>query len=298
MKCWLTVGAMLAVLTGCSTTGGQSAPVVNLMGANTVVPTSVSHAVVPPVAGGYVIQKGDTLYSIALEHGVAYRDIADWNHLTDINHIQVGNTLRMTAPGQSTGVASASDQAQTTPMHLSSVNSQTTSAAMHVKNLPNNNLTVTSDGQAAPVNSTSNNNMAVGGATTSSATTASTFNWIWPTAGKVISQFNDTTANSKGIDIAGVRGQAIVAVAAGKVVYSGSGLHGYGNLVIIKHDERYLTAYAHNQTILVKEGQTVSQGQTIAEMGDSDATRVELHFEVRDLGKPIDPLKFLPAQQS
>jgi lipoprotein NlpD len=117
--------------------------------------------------------------------------------------------------------------------------------------------------------------------------------WMWPTAGKVIAGFSES-ANLKGVDIAGKAGQPVVASAAGKVVYVGSGLRGYGKLVIVKHNNTFLSAYAHNREIVVKEGQQVAKGQKIAEMGDSDSDQVKLHFEIRRLGKPVDPAKFLP----
>ncbi|MEO6749368.1 MAG: peptidoglycan DD-metalloendopeptidase family protein [Casimicrobiaceae bacterium] len=117
--------------------------------------------------------------------------------------------------------------------------------------------------------------------------------WMWPAKGRIIGAFSET-ANLKGIDIAGTAGTPVVASAAGKVVYAGSGLRGYGKLVIIKHNDTYLSAYAHNRAIVVKEGDTVARGQKIAEMGNSDADQVKLHFEIRRLGKPMDPAKFLP----
>ena len=121
--------------------------------------------------------------------------------------------------------------------------------------------------------------------------------WGMPTSGKVVAGFSESD-NRKGVDIVGQRGQAVVASASGKVVYSGSGLRGYGKLIIIKHNKTYLSAYAHNDQILVKEGQTVSKGQKIAEMGNTDASQVELHFEIRKLGKPVDPAKYLPLVKS
>jgi lipoprotein NlpD len=117
--------------------------------------------------------------------------------------------------------------------------------------------------------------------------------WLWPTSGKIVTGFSDT-ANLKGIDIAGKAGQPIFASAAGKVVYAGTGLRGYGKLVIVKHNNTYLSAYAHNRDLLVKEGQQVTRGQKIAEMGNTDSDEVKLHFEIRKLGKPVDPLKYLP----
>ena len=118
-----------------------------------------------------------------------------------------------------------------------------------------------------------------------------------PAKGKLVGQFSES-ANRKGIDIAGKLGQPVLASAAGKVVYSGSGLRGYGKLIIIKHNKTYLSAYAHNDKIIVKEGQSVTRGQKIAEMGNTDSNRVELHFEVRRFGKPVDPAKYLPIGKS
>ena len=119
--------------------------------------------------------------------------------------------------------------------------------------------------------------------------------WGWPTQGKVVAEFSETSS-AKGVDIAGKTGQPVQAAAAGKVVYSGSGLRGYGKLIIIKHNKTYLSAYAHNSQILVKEGQSIAKGQKIAEMGDSDADRVKLHFEIRRFGKPVDPMKYLSGE--
>ena len=123
--------------------------------------------------------------------------------------------------------------------------------------------------------------------------TTTSLGWIWPASGKIVAGFSES-ANLKGIDIAGKPGQPVVASAAGKVVYAGTGLRGYGKLVIVKHNNTFLSAYAHNREILVKEGQQVAKGQKIAEMGDTDADQVKLHFEIRRLGKPVDPAKFLP----
>jgi lipoprotein NlpD len=121
--------------------------------------------------------------------------------------------------------------------------------------------------------------------------------WGMPATGKVIGEFSES-ANRKGVDIAGKKGQAVVASASGKVVYSGSGLRGYGKLIIIKHNKTFLSAYAHNDQVLVKEGQSVSKGQKIAEMGSSDSDQVKLHFEIRKFGKPVDPAQYLPLIKS
>lgn len=119
-------------------------------------------------------------------------------------------------------------------------------------------------------------------------------NLAWPVKGPIIGNFDDST--NKGVNIGGAEGTPIKAAADGRVVYAGNGLRGYGNLIIIKHDATYLTAYAHNRTLMVKEGDSVTKGQKIAEMGSSDASRVMLHFEVRKQGKPVDPMKYLPPQ--
>jgi lipoprotein NlpD len=118
--------------------------------------------------------------------------------------------------------------------------------------------------------------------------------WIWPAQGSLIAGFDE--AKNKGLDIAGKAGDSVLAAADGRVVYAGAGLRGYGNLIILKHNNTYLTAYAHNRTLLVKEDQSVQKGQKIAEMGNSDADRVKLHFEIRRQGKPVDPARYLPAR--
>ena len=118
--------------------------------------------------------------------------------------------------------------------------------------------------------------------------------WIWPAQGALIAGFSEV--KNKGLDIGGKAGDPVIAAADGRVVYAGAGLRGYGNLIILKHNNTYLTAYAHNQTLLVKEDQSVQKGQKIAEMGNSDADRVKLHFEIRKQGKPVDPARYLPAR--
>jgi lipoprotein NlpD len=137
-------------------------------------------------------------------------------------------------------------------------------------------------------------NTAVAPGSTVTATDDEKLSWMWPSDGKIVATFDE--GKSKGIDIAGKLGQQVMAAGAGKVMYAGSGIRGYGNLVIVKHSNSLLSAYAHNRSIVVKEGQTVSKGQVIAEMGDSDADSVKLHFEIRQQGKPVDPSRFLPSR--
>ncbi|HWC45033.1 MAG TPA: peptidoglycan DD-metalloendopeptidase family protein, partial [Casimicrobiaceae bacterium] len=133
-----------------------------------------------------------------------------------------------------------------------------------------------------------------GSASSSAAAGGDHLDWMWPAKGKIVTNFSET-ANLKGIDIAGTAGEPVRASAPGRVVYAGNGLRGYGKLIIIKHNDTYLSAYAHNREILVKEGQQVTRGQKIAEMGNTDADQVKLHFEIRRHGKPMDPTKYLPA---
>ena len=214
--------------------------------------------------GYYSVRPGDTLTKIALENGQAWRDIAKWNGLDNPNVIEVDQVLRVAPP-----VADASNR----PM-----------AAAKPANAP-------------PTSTTQATNTATNTATNQTPSSTSTDDnlvFAWPHPGQVLTGFDET--KNKGLDFAGKAGDPVLAAADGKVVYAGSGLRGYGNLVILKHNNTYLTAYAHNQSLLVKEDQTVQKGQRIAEMGNSDADRVKLHFEIRKQGKPVDPAKLLPSR--
>jgi lipoprotein YgeR len=210
----------------------------------------------PVGAGYYRVRRGDTLTAIAGRHHQSVGNLSRWNRLANPNSLEVGQVLRVAPPGRAGGAASESAQATTGPSPSSS---------------PNRPPSVTPS--LAP---------------------ASSIALAWPANGIVIRGFNGV--NSKGIDIAGNAGDPVRAAAAGTVVYAGSGLRGYGNLLIIKHNADFLTAYAHNRTLLVKEGEAVKQGQTIAEMGDSDTDRIMLHFELRYRGRSIDPARSLPAR--
>lgn len=212
--------------------------------------------------GYYTVKPGDTLLKIALENGQSFRDIASWNQLENPNRIEVGQVLRVIAP---TG-----GEVVVKPVPKAAVVASPVSAPVPaVATLP-----PTAAPPAAP--------------------DAVSSNWIWPVNSAVVAGFDEV--KNKGIDLGGKVGDPVVAVADGRVVYVGAGLRGYGNLIILKHDNVFLTAYAHNRTLLVKEDQSVLKGQKIAEMGNSDADRVKLHFEVRRQGKPVDPIKYLPAR--
>ena len=220
----------------------------------------------------YTVKPGDTLMRIALESGQAWRDIARWNGMDNPNVIEVGQVLRVMPPAAETAVS-------TKPV---------TPPKIETKPL---------DGSAKPpapaASGTAPAASGVGPAVPS-RDNDDDVQWAWPAAGPVATPFDES--RNKGLAITGKAGDPVFAAADGRVVYAGSGLRGYGNLVIVKHNATYLTAYAHNQTLLVKEDQVVRKGQKIAEMGSSDAERVQLHFEVRRQGKPIDPSKLLPAR--
>ena len=334
-------------------------------------------------AASYTVKRGDTLYQIALDNGLDYRELAAWNHIDNVNRIYVGQALRLTAPGQPpaagggvsvastaapSGATSLPDGVTTAPLRsvppvvatpatsaagqpVATTGAPPTSAAPGavpgalamipgpgtagtavgagaapapagtalLKTSPKaiklpysdqavREMTLEASSVPAPPNAVVAAVPAPGpaqpevaaaqpqAAPSAAATPAAgddQLNWMWPAKGRVIAQFSDT-ANLKGIDIAGSAGAPVYASAAGRVVYAGSGLRGYGKLIIIKHNATYLSAYAHNQDILVKEGQQVARGQKIADMGNTDANQVKLHFEIRRFGKPMDPEKFLP----
>ena len=232
--------------------------------------------------GYYSVKSGDTLIRIGMDNGQSWRDIARWNNTENPNLIETGQVLRVTPP-EETGVV---------VRPVSSTNVVTSPAPANSTSTPaptSNTATVRPPASAAnPSNaSTPANSLA----NTDSA--EDTVSFQWPTRGNVLAGFDEV--KNKGIDIAGKAGDPVLAAADGKVVYAGSGLRGYGNLIILKHNNTFLTAYAHNQSLLVKEDQAIKRGQKIAEMGNSDADQVKLHFEIRRQGKPVDPAKYLPA---
>jgi len=262
----------------------------------------------------YTVKPGDTLYSIALENGLDYKEIASWNQLPDVNLIKVGQQLRLTDPAEAGGgdagvvvrplradsgaaavTPPAADTQVTTVSYpkalklASSADAATVArqaegpvqaAAAVAGKRPDDKVAVVPDAkppvEAKPQPAAPANEEDVA--------------WAWPATGKIITPFSDA---AKGIDIGGKQGQPVLAAGAGHVVYAGAGLRGYGKLVIIKHNKTYLSAYAHNSQLLVKEGDSVKKGDKIAEMGNTDADQVKLHFEIRRFGKPVDPTKLL-----
>lgn len=251
-----------------------------------------------PRPGVYVVKPGDTLNGISRQTGVAVQNIIIWNRLTSPNQITVGQEL-LIAPPEGTQVRpvtpSEVEVRPVTPPGTAPVTPPAATAAP-LKESPRGGKVPYTDqawaqaqGQAA-AEAPKPETPAVPAPEARAPVAAG--DWLWPAEGKVITTFSE--GNGKGIDIAGKPGDPVVASAAGKVVYAGSGLRGYGKLVIIKHDDSFLSAYAHNRQLLVNEGQTVSKGQKIAELGNTDADRYKLHFELRRQGRPVDPLKYLP----
>lgn len=280
IQSFMQVGAMVLLsaaalqLAGCSTPMPKRAPVVDRSSGivNTPNQPNVDAPVFAPIdskplpnlmnsqhagkPGYYSVKPGDTVMQIGRTTNQNWRDIVKWNNLESANQIEVGQVLRV-VPLDSNGAA-------TKPPVV--VAPAAPAVVTPLPPLPS----------AAPVAAEDD------------------IPWMWPSSGALISGYDEI--KSKGLKIAGKLGDPVYASADGRVVYAGSGLRGYGNLVILKHNETYLTAYAHNQTLLVKEDQTVRKGQRIADMGSSDADKVMLHFEVRRNGKPVDPAKYLPGR--
>jgi lipoprotein NlpD len=267
----------------------------------------------------YTVRPRDTLYSIALDNGLDYRELAAWNGISDPAVISVGQTLRlrgpegmaqaaaepgvqvqpMAAPGSVVArplgaeapqaARAASDMLKTGPKAVKLPYSEENLAMLTRPTQPQPDANSAAALKPAPLAAAPLGAASVAG-------DDDQVDWSWPAAGRVLAGFSEAT--NKGLDIVGKIGDPVYASASGRVVYSGTGLRGYGKLIIIKHNQTYLSAYAHNSNILVKEGQNVTKGQKIAEVGNTDSAQAKLHFEIRRLGKPVDPIKYLPNRPS
>lgn len=321
ISCLIPAVILSALLAACATTNAP-APVVSRTSQSAEAPAAAAAAAPAPVEGRgyYRVKKGDTLFRIAVDVGQSYKDIVAWNNLSNPNDIKVDQMLRVLPPeagalgpgGVQVGsVAAGNPGVEVRPL---STPAATVADSGGNKTGPRGDKRPYSDAalaelekpdtaSTAPATSATPAQAPASGSASASTAPAKTdaapaaaedqaMEWIWPADGKVIGNF----AAKKGIDIAGKSGQAVMAAGAGKVMYAGAGIRGYGNLVIIKHNNNLLSAYAHNKTILVKEGQQVNKGQKIAEMGNSDSDSVMLHFEIRQQGKPVDPAKYLPSK--
>ncbi len=267
--------------------------------------------------GDYIVQRRDTLYSIAVKHGIPLSELAKWNNITDPNSIEPGQKISLSIPstkqaqpsvfplGQpvisgiepsldgSSQPTAIDDQVKREPKGLKlPYSGQTLAEMQYMANMP---TTMPSINQSTATNKSARIEVAPVPESTArpSLQNNAKIEWMWPAPGKLIEGFSK---DSKGVRISGQSGQAVLASAAGEVVYSGNGLRGYGKLIIIKHNNTFLSAYAYNSLLLVKEGDQVAKGQKIAEMGNTDTDTVKLHFEIREQGKPVDPLKYLPSR--
>ncbi|MCL2021736.1 MAG: peptidoglycan DD-metalloendopeptidase family protein [Betaproteobacteria bacterium] len=293
-------------------------------------------ATAQPVAGpGYhTVKQGETLYSIALEYGQDYREVSDWNYLADPSRISIGQVLRVWPPGATSADGgdaivstapvvggAAVEQRSLDGAPPASLNTEhvkrepmggkepysdaryaalsnpaaagaTTTSAAPTSTAPASTASAAPAASSSPASTTATVVAATPAASTQATATAGGIVWAWPADGRVTGGF----AQNKGLEISGKAGDPVRAAADGKVVYTGDSLRGYGNLVIVKHNNNYLTAYAHNRKILVKEGQNVKRGANIAEMGNSDSDSVKLRFEVRMQGTPVDPVNYLPKR--
>ncbi len=241
--------------------------------------------------GSYVVKPGDTLIRIGLDTGQSWKDIARWNRIDNPNLIEVGQVIRVVAPG-SAAIAQTAPGVVTRPIApLAATPVVVGSASAPPAATQPAGVGATPLAPAADPIAPSTANVVAPGAT-AKADDGTVFSW--PSGGGVLAGFDE--ARNKGLDLSGKSGDPVNASADGRVVYAGAGLRGYGNLIILKHSNTFLTAYAHNRALLVKEDQTVRRGQKIAEMGNTDTDRVKLHFEIRRQGKPVDPAKYLPGR--
>ena len=326
---YLWLALCFSIFTACES--NPPAPVIDRM-PNTKPKPPVSNPATKPVAkavsknselgndwrpDSHIVKKGDTLFGIGLEYGVDYKEIAAANNIAPPYPIKIGQMIDLksfkTKTAHAAEASKSEDGVVITPMKTEpavvgdkpiaaekpiasavtpvlsepkALREPYSLAAMNRK--PNQSSTVaTKASEIKPTETKPTETKPIDATTAGDEAIA----WAWPTQGKVIGNFNEAT--NKGIDIGGETGQAIKAASAGKVIYSGSDLRGYGKLVIVKHNKTYLSVYAHNSKIVVKEGQNVAAGQKIAEMGNTDANATKLHFEIRRLGKSVDPAKYL-----
>ena len=283
-SCW-AIAALSLLLAGCN-----SAPT---GGVKVVDRANTSGRPAPASGGQYIVQRGDTLYSIAFRFGWDWKSLAARNGIAAPYVIVPGQRIRfdssaapVSSGARSTAVARPTPSQPISSQPVVSAQAQAQKPVVPIAKTP----PVTPQTAVKPAISTGPASGAV------MPVTRSASGWAWPANGALISRFSSNGSLNKGIDIAGELGQPVLAASDGTVVYAGSGLRGYGELVIIKHSDVFVSAYGHNRKLLVREGQKVKTGQVIAEMGSTGADRVKLHFEIRRQGKPVDPLQYLPSR--
>ena len=295
--------ALIALVTGC--TAHRPAPVVDRTAQ--AKPTSSAKPLVtvqpawrPPDTRPefYIVKQGDTLYSIALDHGIDYRELALWNGINNPTALQTGQQLRLSPSQTAATTAPLKSAPGVQGRPLTGELSQPGAPTDTVKSQPQGVRVPYSEqayAQLATIKPDGAPPVKPDGLTAVLAPDSDEIQFSWPANGKIVNSFNDGT-NLKGIGIAGKSGQPVYASAPGRVIFSGTGIRGFGKLIVIKHNNTFLSVYGHNSELLVKEGQNVRKGQKIAEMGNTDADQVKLHFEIRRYGKPVDPVKLLPEQ--
>jgi lipoprotein NlpD len=302
--------ALVALLAGCAART-PPAPVVDRTPQSQPQPAAPPPPPVEKPLPTHTVKRGETLVGIALQYGLDYRELAAWNNIVNPNVLSVGQVLVVAAPAGTkppagpvtTPLAQPGPPIEARPL----ANTATAKVEPRGQKMPYSDRSLAQLNAEAGAGSTAPPPVAPLPSPTpvpapppettvvdpdKTGTDREDVDWMWPAKGKVLAPFTEA---SKGMDIAGKKGAPVVAAAAGRVVYAGAGLRGYGKLIIIKHNNTWLSAYAHNDNLLVKEQQDVRKGQKIAEMGQSDADQVKLHFEVRRVGKPVDPAKILPA---
>ena len=315
---WLGASLLVATVTiGCTTApnrapveernaGARSVGIATPAAASEPAPGPTEAAKLPPgaensgKAGYYTVKPGDTLIRIGLENGQNWKDLVKWNTLDNPNIIEVGQVIRVVPPGLDPNVASSKPvvvaKVETRPLEPKA----SSTVASGVVPTPASVSVAVAVTPAATTPATTTQGAATPATPTPAVVQSSpregdeNVNWAWPATGSIVAPFDE--GKVKGLVLGGRAGDPVSAAADGRVVYAGSGLRGYGNLIILKHNNTYLTAYAHNQTLLVKEDQSVRRGQKIAEMGSTDADAVKLHFEIRKQGKPVDPARLLPPR--
>lgn len=296
-RCALLTAIAATVIAGCSVKTGapviDRAPDARTAGAKPGAAAKPAPRPTDARPEFHIVRKGDTLYSIALDYGLDYRELAQWNDVTATSVISIGQQLRLSPPAVAAPTAvplKSAPVVQGRPLEGSPVagGDGVIKSQPRAVRAPYSDQTYAQMASLKPEVSPRDEPRASSGPDGEESVA-----WGWPASGKVVGAFSDS-ANQRGIRIAGKLGQPVLASAAGRVIFSGTGIRGFGKLIVIKHNNTYLSVYAHNSELLVKEGQNVAKGQKIAEMGSTDTDQVRLHFEIRRLGKPVDPMKFLP----
>ncbi|HRQ57764.1 MAG TPA: peptidoglycan DD-metalloendopeptidase family protein [Azoarcus taiwanensis] len=285
----LAAAAVAVLLAGCA---AQSPAPVRQTGSP---PGTATAAQVPgEVQRLHVVRPGDTLMGIGRLYGQNVNDLVAWNALSNPNQLRIGQEIRVSPPSAAAGGVGTVAIAQPIDM-TGQAGAASSAGSTPVYEEPRGGRQPYSDQAWAAVRPDAAPSAAAAAPSETVPPPAATgTGWLWPASGPIIARFDEAT--NKGVGIGGNPGDPVVASAAGSVVYAGSGLRGYGKLVIIKHDDEYLTAYAHNQNLLVKEGDTITRGQRIAELGSTDTDRPKLHFEIRRQGRPVDPMQYLPPR--